>query len=232
MLCRSLRLTAVAGTLLLPLAAQIQISTSESASNSPLTVSSTDLLQTNLSSIASSGSFLPAFSPNTLTLLTNGQFGAGGNSFADTVGPQNGATITFSLDLTAPGASGGYSISSISTYTGWDSGRDGQEYTVAFSTASAPSIFTTITSTGQLNPTTGGDNFAVTIINTGGYLATNVAAIKFTFTSFENNGSGYREIDIIGIPEPATTSALGGAGVLVLSVVITRRRRRQAIPAT
>ncbi len=100
----------------------------------------------------------------------------------------------------------GYVLTQIDTYAGWgDTGLDGQEYTVSFSTASAPSTFTDFLTTPQIQAAGSGTaRTMVSITGTGGAdLASGVAAIRFTFTGFENGSTAYREIDVFG--------ALGGS---------------------
>jgi len=38
----------------------------------------------------------------------------------------------------------GYTLTRLETFASWDTGRDGQEYTVAYSTVAAPNTFTTL----------------------------------------------------------------------------------------
>jgi hypothetical protein len=73
-----------------------------------------------------------------LARLYDGQFGAAGAVSSASVLP-NQVSLTFGFNLTASPA--GYNLSTIQTYAGWDSGRDGQQYTVEYSTASAPGTF-------------------------------------------------------------------------------------------
>ena len=216
---------------------QVTISTA-TADTTPFTVSNTDLLQTNLSSATINPvSGYNFFGTNSLGTLTDGNFGAtGGNAGTalSSVSFLPATAITFSLDLTASPA--GYDISQIRTYTGWDTGRDGQEYTVAYSTASAPATFLTLASVGPYNfgtSGTGNGNMQVTIYDLlAGPLVSNVAALRFTFTSFENGSSAWREIDVIGtaaaIPEPATSACFSAlmAGVALLIRCRQLRRHR------
>ena len=180
-------------------------------------VSNTDLLQTNLASVSrtgASGSGDRYFYredwgyPVDLSHLTNGSFGGLGYEDNASVFP-NQVTLTFVLRL-------GSTITSIRTFAGWgDTGRDGQAYTVQYSAVSDPTNFITlaaitrydpdesnfpINSSGSTNPST-----MVELTSSSGPLAVNVAAIRFVFgnydtntNAFENEGTAYREIDVIG----------------------------------
>ncbi|NBR59991.1 MAG: fibronectin type III domain-containing protein, partial [Opitutaceae bacterium] len=190
-------------------------------------VSNADLLQTNLASVSRTGAsysgnryFLAENprNPADLSRLTNGSFGELGGSSNDYVLP-NQVTLTFVLKL-------GSTITSIRTFAGWrDTGRDGQAYTVQYSVVSDPTNFITlaaitrynpdesnfpiINNDGQTNP-----NTMVELTSSSGPLAVNVAAIRFVFgnydtntNAFENGGTGYREIDVIGSTGATTVIA-------------------------
>ena len=107
-------------------------------------IPASNLLSTNLLSATRTGSgdayFYQEDSGNTVNLarLYDGQFGSPGGNQAYTVMP-NVVSLTFNLNLAARPA--GYDIASIRTYAGWDSDRDGQAYTVEYSTAANPGQF-------------------------------------------------------------------------------------------
>ena len=190
--------------------------------------STTDLIN-GLSPSAQAGNFQEEGAGGT-AVLTNGTFGTisggnpGNNSLFATAG--TGEQVTYSLNLAA--SPGGYNITGIDTYGGWnDSGRDQQLYTVAYSTVANPGTFTDITSVNFNPPDTSNPSASrVQITDTTGTLATGVAAIRFTFdqpAAPENGYTGYTELDVFGTPVPEPTAlglaALGGAGLLA------RRRR-------
>ncbi|MDI1320188.1 MAG: hypothetical protein PSW75_08350 [bacterium] len=197
---------------------------------STFTVSNTDLLQTSLGSAAMTGTFY-FFGTASLGTLTDGSFGAGGTDSLTVVSFTVGATVTFNLDLTA--SAGGYNLSQIRTYTGWDEGRDGQEYTLEYATASAPTTFLSLASVGPFgagNVGNPGSRIMVTVSDLlAGPLVQNVAAIRFTFTSFENDSAAWREIDVIGtavpIPEPATSAV--SLALIASAALVFRRRQMQ-----
>ena len=208
--------------------AAVVITTNNINDGSVYTVSNSDLFQTNLSSVTSTGGFA-GFANNSLSLLTNGSFGAPNTSGVDSVAP-DGATITFSFDLLANPL--GYDITGLTTYAGWDSGRDGQEYTVSYSTVSAPNTFQTLVMVPQFNPT--GIPFSnahtrVGLTDSSGLLAGNVAAIRYSFTSFENSGTAYREIDAFGspsVPEPGSVFLIALGALVAGGITKARRRKR------
>lgn len=202
-------------------------------------VSGTDVLQTYLSSASRTGApgsgnlyFYREDSGYAVDLgrLTDGDFGQSGGSPGDTVMP-NQTAITFALDLVAN--PGGYSLTSIRTYAGWDDGRDGQAYSVSYSTATAPGTFVslfTITRFDAPDPLDFGLDEAHTLVeltDTGGLLAAGVAQIRFTFNGIENGGTGFREFDVIGaptaVPEPAVAAVVTGAGLLGFAAWRKRR---------
>lgn len=214
--------------------AQVVPTTEGFADSSVYTVSNTDLLQTHLASASFTGSHHTSDSFSTsLSTLTDGAFGSAGSDGPSSVGFSDTSTLTFNFDLTVNTA--GYNLTNIRTYAGWDSGRDGQGYTVAYSTVSAASTFIDFTSTLQVDvggaPPVG--RTMISLVDGGGVLATNVAAVRFTFTSFEpfSAADAYREIDVFGtvaIPEPMTSGLLFGCGALAVLVALKRVRR----PAT
>lgn len=230
-LVRGAVIVVLAGALAGSTFGQVTVATA-SSDTTPFAVSNTDLLQSNLGSAAiTAGSGFSFFGSNSLSTLTDGNFGVTGtsNSSVTSVSFQPATAVTFNLDLTASPA--GYDLSQIRTYTGWDTGRDGQAYSLAYSTASAPATFLALATVGPFDPAsvTGNGNLQVTISDLfAGTLVGNVAALRFIFTSFENNASAWREIDVFGtptaIPEPSTYAALFGS--LSLGFVVFRRYRR------
>jgi transcription elongation factor len=189
-----------------------------SQSGPAYTVSSTDLLQTQLAATSNSLSINGVENGaigGTVGILTNGSFGtanaAGGYVIA-------GGSITFTLNTSIN--TFGYDLSGIDTYAGWnDSGRDNQKYTVSYSTVSLPGTFITIASINDIPAVAALNKITITDIG-----ATGVGAIRFTFDSpQENNGVGYKELDVFGtasVPEPSA-ALLGGLGMIAL----LRRRR-------
>lgn len=226
-------------------------------------VSSGDLLQTHLTSATRTGApgsgntyFYREDSGYTVDLgrLSDGAYGTFGSSGLGgngqyTVMPNN-VTLTFTFDTAAHPA--GYSLSSLRTFASWDSGRDGQAYSVKYSTADNPLTFLpliTITTYNNTSFPTGTSmewddesgqfievettdesiaNTLVQISASSGYLVTNVAALQFVFSGHENGGTAYREIDVFGvasIPEPGALAALLGAIALGVASVARRRQR-------
>ena len=177
------------------ISAQVVVSGSTN-SDTGFTVSSTDLLQTNLESTTDNISVNTgenAASGGTTANLTDGSFGALGAGGGLCI---NGGSVTYVSRYSR--ASPGYDISEVNVYTGWnDDGRDGQNYTVSYSTVSNPGTFIDIATATQ----DGAGKFESTSITQStapNLLATGVKAIRITFNGQENGGVGYKEIDVIG----------------------------------
>jgi PEP-CTERM motif len=198
-----------------------------------LPVSSTDLLQTNLSSLTTTGAFNGTF--NNFSGLTNGLLGTPGTTGGSeclapwavgALGTNLAATLTFNLNTTSSPT--GYDIFSIDTFASWNSNRDGQEYSVLYAKASAPTTFLPFYSIAAFNPASPADprttQVRLTESGAGVPLITNVAAIQFKFDGPVLAGGDtaytmYREIDVSGqaslaAPEPTTLAlfAVGGMG--------------------
>ena len=177
------------------ISAQIVVS-GETNDVTGFTVSSTDLLQTNLASTTDSISVNTTENNaigGSVALLNNGSFGAAGASGGICI---NGGSVTYYLNT--PGASPGYDISEVNVYTGWnDDGRDGQNYTVSYSTVADPLTFVDI-STVTRDEVGKFEKTSVTEGTAPNLLATGVKAIRITFNGQENGGVGYKEIDVIG----------------------------------
>ncbi|HEX4266029.1 MAG TPA: immunoglobulin domain-containing protein [Verrucomicrobiae bacterium] len=117
---------------------------------------------------------------------------------------QSGNFVSYVL----PGSANGYNISNITVYAGWnDSGRDGQAYTIHYSTVANPTNFITVPlAVVNYLPTNPNGRYAMTratITPASGFLASNVAALYFDFTTpltpgGENGFEGYSEIAVYG----------------------------------
>jgi hypothetical protein len=114
-------------------------------------------------------------------------------------------------DLDAP-----YDITAIRTYASWDSGRDGQQYTVSYTTALDPSTYTTLLAISRFDVMdfplredydweTGDpimvpdEGFATTLVQlkpTSGFLARQKVSLQLEFNGVENGGTAYREIQV------------------------------------
>src|SRR6185295_9029657 len=131
--------------------------------------------------------------------LTDGSVGVATN-LAQSVTPNNGDTLTYTLDTTV--ATSGYTITSIDTYCAWqDSGRDNQDFTIEYATASAPGTFILLAT---VSNHTGAPQLAThtNITDTSGTVATNVAVLRFTFNNQENGYVGLREFIVLGAAVP------------------------------
>jgi PEP-CTERM motif len=186
--------------------------------------STTDLIQ-GLATSAQTGNFTQEGTGGT-PVLTDGLFASpisrdGGGAFQfptfATGGNTGGTSLTYVLGATS-------NIASISVFGGWqDGGRDQQSYSVFYSVAAAPGTFLPLTTVDFNPPDPVGlpQVTRVTISDTTGTLAANVAALRFDFNATENGYSGYAEIDVIAVPEPGALSVLGLA-----ALGLAARRRR------
>jgi hypothetical protein len=119
----------------------------------------------------------------------------------------NGSGAGSSVTYTLIGSSNGYNLTNITVYGGWkDAGRDQQAYTVYYSKVAAPATFISLGSV-NYNPANASNAQSATrisLIPATGVLATNVAAVKFDFTTpgSENGYCGYTEIVLSGSPTP------------------------------
>ena len=206
---------------------------STSQINAGYFVSNSDLLQTNLASVAGIGSFSREGELG-LSALVDGGFGPLGGVITNGAGlaaatADNTNSITYTLD-------GAYDLTLINTYASWDQYRGGQDFTVSYATAAAPATFVTLASVFNNTTGAGASDFVSTgtsIFESAGFLATNVVALRFDFGGNLQFGyAGYREIDVFGtssaVPEPGTWAMLvAGFGL----VGFAARRRRTVVAA-
>jgi hypothetical protein len=120
-----------------------------------------------------------------------------------------GNTLIYSLPTTTYG----YNLTNITVFSGWaDNGRDGQYYTVWYSTVANPTNFVYLTAV-SYNPSVASStptaNRAVIADASGGVIAASVAAVKFDFTfpGSENGWVGYGAITVQGNPAASLTAS-------------------------
>ena len=205
--------------------------TNDSTIAETFTVSNTDLLQTNLANTSLTGMPIDQ-DPNVISRLTNGAFGLSQADCGCQFFLGDGNSVTYTLD-------GAYNLTSIATFSGWDSFRGGQSYTVSYATAAAPASFIALASVYN-NATSDQPGLRIStravITPESDFLASNVVAVKFAFNSDLTAGyAAYREIDVFGtaasgaVPEPASWAMLiAGFG---LTGAAARRRRSVAVAA-
>jgi MYXO-CTERM domain-containing protein len=209
-------------------------------------VSAGNLLATNLSSAASTGTFYDETNPSfavVLSRLYDGQFGTPGDIAAVVVMP-NIATLQFNLN-------GAFNLTTIRTYASWNPDRDGQRYVVKYATAADPTTFTTLHSVSAYDNTSFPDvdsgqtddndqpimepndeSVSSTMVRLTedftGVLAANVVSLQFVFNGYENGGTAFREFQVLGtsvssVPEPGTFLP---AALIVAGAWLRRRRPR------
>jgi len=124
----------------------------------------------------------------------------------------------------------GYDLTSIATYTGWNSsGNIDQDYEVFVSLVGDAS-FTSLGSfslDSTIAPASEASTRIVLTNDVGGAFATGVDALRFDFPNLANNLTGvYREIDVFGsatVPEPSSFALVA---LSLVSMVSLRKRNR------
>ncbi|HEY4414981.1 MAG TPA: DUF642 domain-containing protein, partial [Verrucomicrobiae bacterium] len=161
----------------------------------------------------------PYWATRNISSLTAGgslTIGSGGNPATATPsyvtcgnGAGAGSLIVYNLTNTS---AAGYTLTNLTVYGGWrDSGRDQQGYTVYYSTVAAPTTFVFLGNVSYTPANAAGAacTTRATLTPATGALATNVAAVKFDFTTptTPNGWCGYAQIQLFGTPltvPPAT----------------------------
>lgn len=186
----------------------------------PFTPSNTDLLQSSLAGVSSSGNFAQEGTGG-VPILNNGQFavtGIGGNN-PELATAENNSLVTFTLNTIASPL--GYDITGVDTYGGWnDAGRDRQSLKISYSLVGS-ATFTYIGGF-DFDPVAAGTPSAVRAQFPLSLTGVDELRIEF-FGNQENGYAGIGEIDVFGsatIPEPATPV------VALLSGLLCLRRRR------
>ena len=175
------------------------------------------------SAIGSFSQEWPGRDPNSLTADSSLTIGTTPNGSTSvnyvTCGIGGGSNIVYTL----PASANGYNLTNITIYGGWvNNGRDQQAYTISYATASAPGTFITLGSANYLPSVPAGVQSATraTWTASSGYLATNVAAVKFDFTTpaGENGYEGYSGIDLYGVNITSQYTAAPTNGLAPLTV--------------
>ncbi len=146
-----------------------------------------------------------------VTRLTDGTIVAD-NANTYTIG--NNAVLTYTLDT----ARGGYNLTQINIYGGWnDSGRENISLAgISYSTVAAPATFIPIANS-AVNYEGNTAIARASLTASSGVLAANVSAVRFTFGAQENGYVGYRELEVIGSRSvlPAGTMATVAPGAVL-----------------
>jgi len=185
----------------------ISITTSNENGSYPFTPTWTpetpDLIA-GLSPTMADGDFTGGGNAAGTSVLTDGGFGDGTYpaSFA-ACGAGAGTTLIYTLTNSPNGSD----ITNIVTYSGWpNNGRDGQYYTISYSTVNQPTTYIPMTTVFYLPegvPNAPANRVAIAT-STGVALAKNVSNVKFDFasppgaSSFNNAWQGYSEIIVQG----------------------------------
>jgi hypothetical protein len=168
-----------------------------------------DLLEGLAPSAVGAGQF-NAESASGVSALTDGfigGIGSGNDVDMATCGPNAGKAVFYLFPIT--NAQYGYTITNIQVFGGWsDHGRVENECLVYYSTAEAPDEFTNALALWDYLPPNDGAiamMSRVSVMGSGGPLASNVAGIEIDFVGGENGYEGYSEIAVYGQP---TTNAV------------------------
>lgn len=175
-------------------------------------VATNDLLQTALLSVDADGNFQQEGAGGEEKLRTGEWSSARGETAAIT----STSSITYTFD-------GLQDITEIHVYGGWqDGGRARIDVAIDYREAEGEDWIELIPHT-TFDPTDEGHTWGRMSIlpENGGFLATDVGQMRFTFPSQKAGHAGYNEIDVI--PEPASLALMGLGGLLLV-----RRRRASA----
>ena len=176
----------------------------------------TNSLIAGMAPSSSAGNFSLNTDGRTVNELTDGDsLAIGPTSAGDTSlnyvtcgdGSGTGSLVIYTLPVVA----GGYTLTNLTVYGGWkDAGRDKQTYTVYYSKVATPATFVSLGSViyNPANPAGVQSATRATLTATNGILATNVAAVKFDFTTpaSENGYVGYAEIALFGMTAPTVAT--------------------------
>ena len=183
--------------LLLGVAVAGALTITGSSSTSAYAVSASDLLlTTGLSSVSdaltANAPENNAWSHGTTASLTDGMFGPAGADGGYCIAS---GSVTYLLNTNLN--STGYTITNITTYSGWDnSGRANQNYTLSFRRVGSSTFVdpTVVTYAVTVSPPSG------TKVTLSGFTETNVDAIRFDFSTpaQQSGGVGYKELDVFG----------------------------------
>src|SRR5450830_136255 len=160
--------------------------------NQGYAVSNTDLLQQHLSSSSYTGNFT---AENTLGTgaFTNVIYGGQGNqgNGGEAATGVGGNVATYMFDAA-------YNLTSIDSYAAWDAPSTWLLLASVYNNATGAGI--------------GNTNTHANIVSGSGFLANNVAGVRFNFKDDLSFGyNGYREIDVQGsaVPEPGSIALFG-----------------------
>ncbi len=135
------------------------------------------------------------------TTLTNNTLGTAGDKTAS-CSPNNATNVVFALDISVN--TKGYTITQFDAYGAWpDSGRDNLNFTLEYSTVTAPTTFLPIATIANATPNPGNNSTHTRLTeDSTGILATGVHSLRMSFAGQENTWVGYREFIALGTAVP------------------------------
>jgi hypothetical protein len=186
----------------------------------------------------SSGDFTP-YQTASIGILNDGSLGTGGNNPVGTALTNNGTPWTLTINLNTSVNTAGYTITGLDAFTGWTGDYVDQNYTVSYSTTSAPTTFIPL---GTYTATANASRSALVTLESSLApasnnldIATNVAALQYTFSvAPEDSGhvEAYTEIEALGspvsVPEPSTYTLVVVALFAMLGINKVRSRSSMA----
>ncbi len=140
------------------------------------------------------------------SVLTDGVFGPAGGNRGGTAAAvvTTGNTLTYTL----ASSNGGYTISEIDSYTGYNTTANSfQDYSVFYSTIANPTDFSPLIATVAFHPT---GNFTTNAWVDIPVNLPDVAAIKFVFAASPSGLDGYRELSVLGTANASAPVWSGG----------------------
>jgi len=219
--------------------AQLTITTTNEQGALPLTPTwapAAHSLIAGLTPSSSSGNFsLEASGRNVNSLTSGGSLVisqiAGNTTSTNYVTCGNGGGAGSLIVYTLPASANGFSLTNITVYGGWkDNGRDQQAYTVYYATAATPANFILL-GVANYTPSVPANTASATRVAfanpTSWVIASNVAAIKFDFTTpaSENGYCGYAAITVFGaasippaVPASLSTTPRSASAPFILNI--------------
>ncbi|HZZ71126.1 MAG TPA: autotransporter-associated beta strand repeat-containing protein, partial [Pirellulales bacterium] len=170
------------------------------------------LASATLSATPAAPSVQEGATSNTWTTLTDGSFGTYNSrtGSASVSSPSPATTLTYTLDTSSALDSGGYTISAVDIFSGWqDTGRSQQNVSIYYTTVGNSTY--TLLATDAPSPLTNSNSVFVSYTDStnlsgstsGTPILSGVNSIQFVFGTQQLDYVGYRELSVLGAAIPA-----------------------------